>query len=319
MQAHYLTNHPNKIALITETQVHPMALDSDSPPPLMSVKSPIEPIALHADSRVAFDCHPGVPCFNACCRNIDITLTPYDIVRLKRRLNMKSRVFVAEYTIPFEMDHHSMPGLKLATKPGTAECVFLKESGCSVYSDRPTTCRYYALGNMGVKPKNETAVKEVYFIIKETHCKGHEQPRTRTVREYRKDQGIEEYDNANHQWRDLILKKRSSGPTVGRPSQRSMQLFDMCSYDLDSMREFIQSPGFRQLFALDDEHIQLLVNDEDELLQFSMRFLQQTLFGEQTIPLREGGRERRIEARKKAWTERRQADIQRHREQSEPQ
>ena len=59
------------------------------------------------------------------------------------------------------------------------------------------------------------------------------------------------YDEMNREWRDIILKKRSSGPTVGKPSQRSMQLFDMCSYDMDSFREFIQTQGFQTMFDLD--------------------------------------------------------------------
>ena len=59
------------------------------------------------------------------------------------------------YTIPFEMDAHGMPGLKLCAKPGTTECVFLTERGCSVYTDRPVSCRYYALGSIGVRRNDE--------------------------------------------------------------------------------------------------------------------------------------------------------------------
>jgi hypothetical protein len=51
-------------------------------------------------------------------------LTPYDIVRLKQRLGLTADDFVARYTLPFEMDFHGLPGLKMATKPGTRECVF---------------------------------------------------------------------------------------------------------------------------------------------------------------------------------------------------
>lgn len=262
------------------------------------VRSPVEPVELRADSEFQFDCHPGVSCFNACCRNIDITLLPYDIARLKRRAGLTSSQWVARYTLPFPMDAHGMPGLKMATKPGGAECVFLRESGCSVYADRPSACRYYALGSMGVRAAGAAAVEDLYFVVKEPHCKGHAEPRTTTVAEYRREQGLEKYDEMNREWRDIVLKKRSSGPTVGKPSDRSLQLFDMCSYDLDSFRDFIAADDFAEVFDLPPAEKTELLTDEDKLLLFAARFLKQVLFGEMTIPVKPNARTARLQRRK---------------------
>jgi len=270
-------------------------------------ESPVQPHQLRLDDTFQFHCHPGISCFNACCKSIDIQLVPYDIVRLKRRLDMDSKEFVARYTVPFEMDHHGMPGLKLLTKQGSTECVFLTEAGCSVYEDRPTACRYYALGSMGVRKKESAQVEDVYFVVKEDHCKGHFEPKTQTVREYRREQGVDVYDEMNREWRDIIIKKRSSGPTIGQPTARSFQLFDMCSYDMDSFRAFIQSPGFQDVFALDQETVDDVLSDEDKLLQFSFRFLKQVLFGEQSIPMKADAREERL-AKAKERLERRQKE-----------
>ena len=277
----------------------------------------MEPLELSLDSRFRFRCHKAIACFNACCKNIDITLTPYDIVCLKRRRGLNSKEFVARYTIPFEMDAHGMPGLKLATKRESAECVFLGAEGCSVYSDRPAACRYYALGNMGVRKKDSVEVDEVYFVVKEPHCLGHAEAYTQSVAEYRHEQGLESYDRHNRAWRDVVLKKRSTGPTVGKPSQRSLQLFDMCSYDMDSFREFIHTPGFREVFAIDDAEIEKLDGDEDQLLAFSMRFLKQVLFGEVSIPLKEDARENRTARRRAAWERRRTEEARSYREAEE--
>lgn len=277
-------------------------------------QSPVQPTELALDSEIQFDCHRGIACFNECCRNIDIQLTPYDILRLKRCLALDSREFVARYTLPFEMDFHSMPGLKMATKPGTTECVFLSEEGCSVYQDRPAACRYYALGAMGVRKKEEPQVTELYFLVKEAHCLGHDEPVTRTVGEYRKAQGVDTYDEMNRDWRDLIIKKRSSGPTIGMPSQRSMQLFDMCSYDLDSFGEFIQSKGFRNIFDLDEADLAELLGDDEKLLRFSIRFLKQVLFGERSIPVKAGARAQRVQQRREIWNQRREREVARSRE-----
>lgn len=262
--------------------------------------SPVQPVELTLDDEIQFDCHKGIACFNACCKNIDIQITPYDILRLKRRLGMDSSEFVARYTTPFAMDFHHMPGLKMNTKPGTSECVFLTEEGCSVYEDRPAACRYYALGSMGVRKKDSANVEDIFFIVKEDHCLGHTEPRTLTVRQYREEQGVDKYDEHNRAWRDVILKKRSSGPTVGAPSERSLQLFDMCSYDMDSFREFIQTEGFAEVFDLDDQTGKNLLDNEEQLLQFAFRFLKQVLFGEVTIPVKEDAKDKRIARRREA-------------------
>lgn len=281
--------------------------------------SPVQPQELSLDGEFQFDCHPGITCFNQCCKKSDIQLLPYDILKLKRRKGMTSGEFVSRYTLPFEMDHHGMPGLKLGSKQGSSECVFLTEGGCSVYQDRPTACRYYALGNMGVHKEGSSNVENVYFAVKEAHCQGHKEPKKQTVREYRKAQGIENYDFMNEEWRDIVLKKRSSGPTVGAPSERSLQLFDMCSYDMDSFKGFIQTPGFRDVFDLGDDEIDTLCEDEDKRLQFSLRFLKQVLYGENTIPIKQGARERRAADRKNVWKDRREKEISQHREDLESQ
>lgn len=275
-------------------------------------RSPVQPTELTLDSTVQFDCHPGVSCFNACCKNIDITLTPYDILRLKKRLGLTSQELVARFTTPFEMDHHGMPGLKLLTKPGKSACVFLRESGCSVYEDRPAACRYYALGSMGMRKKDAAAVEDLYFLVKEAHCRGHEEPKTLTVRQYRREQGIEPYDEMNRAWRDIIIKKRSSGPTIGTPSERSFQLFDMCSYDLDSFREFIQSPGFQSLFEVDPQTLQQLKTNDEALLRFAMAFLKQVLFGEKSISMKADGREKRLAERREVYEQRRRMAVESH-------
>ena len=280
-------------------------------------ENPVQPRELTLESRFQFRCHNNIACFNACCQSIDITLTPYDILRLKRRLRISSKEFVARYTVPFEMDAHGMPGLKMVTKPGTGECVFLGAEGCTVYEDRPAACRYYALGNMGVRKKDSAEVEDVYFIVKESHCLGHDEDQTQSVAEYRRDQGIDAYDDMNREWRDIVLKKRSSGPTIGKPSERSLQLFDMCSYDMDSFREFIAGDGFRDMFDIDDHERRRLDGDEDALLKFSLRFLKQVLFGEVTIAVKDDARKQRISQRREVWERRRAEEVARRRESEE--
>ncbi len=51
--------------------------------------TPIMPVKLSLDDTIQFNCHKGIACFNKCCQQIDLTLAPYDIVRLKNRLGIE--------------------------------------------------------------------------------------------------------------------------------------------------------------------------------------------------------------------------------------
>jgi len=109
---------------------------------------------------------------------------------------------------------------------------------------------------------------------------------------------VEEYDEANHDWYRIILKKRSSGPTVGRPTPQSYHLFFMASYDMDKFREFITESKFRQYYLLEDDYFEKLIRDDVELMKFGFRLLLQVLYGEQSIPLVDGALDKRLEERR---------------------
>ena len=56
--------------------------------------SPVVPVKLGLDDTIQFRCHKGIACFNKCCENINIMLTPYDILRLKTALGSRRRSFL---------------------------------------------------------------------------------------------------------------------------------------------------------------------------------------------------------------------------------
>ena len=179
----------------------------------------------------------------------------------------------------------------------------MTDEGCGVYEDRPTACRYYPVALLSMRKQNEFTEREAYAMVQEDHCKGHFEPRTLTINEYRKEQGVEEYDELTSGWRQLILKKKSAGPTIGTPSKRSLQLFFVACYDLDRFREFVTSPGFHDVSLLDDALKQPIANDDVVLMKFAFRFLRQILFGEVSIDTKDDAVDIRL-ARKKEREER---------------
>lgn len=273
-------------------------------------KSPVVPNKLGGADKIKFNCYKGISCFNACCKQADITLTPYDIVRLKTRLGISSGEFIKKYTVPFEMDGHGTPGIKLRTEDQQPVCLFLEgDNGCGVYEDRPSACRYYPMGLMSMLNAQTRNDEQHYFIVEESHCNGHKEDREITVANYRKEQKVEDYDELNRDWYRLILKKRSAGPAIGKPSPMSFQLFFMCSYDVDRFREFLNSKNFRTVYAVDDETYALLNKDDVELMGFGFRLLHQVLFGENTIDMVDGAFEERMNVRGPMLAARREMEI----------
>jgi hypothetical protein len=258
--------------------------------------SPVEPVQLAPGDTFRFRCRKGIACFNQCCENIDILLTPWDLVRMARRFGITTREAIDRYTVDFPMDGQGMPGLKLARKPGSAACVHLTPEGCGIYPDRPAACRYYALGTVAMRRKDSSTFEDTYFVVKEPHCLGHEEPHEQTIAEYRREQGIEPYDEANRAWREIVLKKRSSGPTVGKPPARSFELFFLASYDLDGFRAFALSERFASVFEVEAQTRERIAADDRACLDFAMRFLRQALFGEKTIETKPGAAESRLPA-----------------------
>lgn len=141
------------------------------------IKSAVRPVRMGLDDKFQFHCHPGVACFNACCKSIDITLTPYDILHLKHRLGVSSTEFLVRHTTRFDMDAHGVPGVKLDHKPNSKVCQFLTEEGCGVYEARPSACRDYALGTVSMRRKGAANEEDFHFVVKEDHCLGHTSPR----------------------------------------------------------------------------------------------------------------------------------------------
>ena len=279
-----------------------------SQPDIPFPNSPVVPTMVAETHVIEFSCHKGIGCWNSCCSNIDISLTPYDVLRMKTRLGITSTEFLKDYTVPYEMEKDGIAGIKFRPIEGGSACRFMKPEGCDIYTDRPTACRYYPVALLSMRKQDEYVDRDSYAIVKEDHCKGHYEKRPVTIADYRKEQGLVEYDDLARGWRQLVLKKKSSGPTIGKPTLRSRQLFFMACYDIDRFREFVFAESFNKLFELKPEERESFATDDAALLQFAFRFLRQVMFGEESIALNaEAAQERLVKVQEKRLIEEREA------------
>jgi len=234
----------------------------------------VEPRKLTKESRFRFRCHPGVPCFTECCGKTTIILTPYDILRLKNRLNLKAADFLAKYT---RMEFHDKSGLPMVIMDMPRfenRCPFVRPvTGCTVYSDRPATCRYYPIGQGTLI--TEEGLDEFYFYVREEHCRGYEEDAEWTVATWRADQGVEKYDEMNREWKTMMLRRRADGGPV--TDDRGNRLFAMVLYDLDQFRNFVFKSRFLQIFQVEEEVLEKIWDDDEDLLKFGYRYVRMAL------------------------------------------
>jgi uncharacterized protein len=238
----------------------------------------IEPVRLSPESRFKFKCHKDVKCFTQCCRGINIILTPYDIIRLKNRLNLNSAEFLAIYTKPEILEKTDLPMVTLKLLDDEQQsCPFVRDDGCLVYNDRPTTCRYYPIGVASLSHKEDSDGSEFYFFVHEPHCRGFEENAEWSVHQWRKDQGVDIHDEINAGWTDLVVRKRSFPKNV-QLTQKAKDMFFMASYNIDNFKNFVFKSSFLNRYDIDPEMIKKIQENEIELLKFALNWLKSILF-----------------------------------------
>lgn len=242
---------------------------------------------LTKDSEFTFRCHKGVPCFNECCGDVNIFLTPYDIVRLKNKLGITSAEFLKKYTlVPFD-ENLMYPVILLKMNDDEKKtCPFVGKDGCGVYADRPWACRMYPLGMASPRDDAGNTDKEFYFLLKEPICKGFEENKKQTVGDWLESEGIEEYNLMGQDFKELTLHPFFSDKKNLSPQK--IEMFFTSCYDIDKFRDFLFGSSFFDKFEIEDTAKDKIREDDVELLKFGHRWLRFALFGEKTLTVKKG-------------------------------
>ncbi len=233
-----------------------------------------------------FACQPGIACFNRCCADVNIFLSPYDVLRMKKRLGMSSSDFLRQYTLLPVQKGMKTPAVLLRMNDDEAKsCPFVRDGGCSIYTDRPWPCRMYPLGLASQKDTPDGWRGErFYFLLQEEGCRGYRESQEWTVRRWLEEQGIDEYDEWGEPYKELTLHKFfEEGGTLS--PQKLQMLFTAC-YDLDAFRQFVLESSLLDRFEVDEDFVEHMRYDDENLLRFAFLWLRFSLFGEQTMKVK---------------------------------
>lgn len=223
-----------------------------------------DPNRLNLGSRIRFVCRPGVKCFNTCCRDVNIFLTPNDVYRLKQRLNMTSTEFLEKYTLMFISKATGLPVVLLKMRDDNKECHFLTPKGCSVYSDRPWSCRMYPFS---LNPEDET-----YSIIADQEtCLGFKEDQEWYLEDWLADQGVLYQREIDRLFNDALGRLEFPKDKILN-SQISRMVY-MAAYDLDTFRRFVFESRFLKIFNIAPPIIEKVKTDDEELARLAFLWL----------------------------------------------
>jgi len=235
-------------------------------------------IPLAREDRFQFACGPEVGCFNACCRDLNQFLTPYDIYRLKSRLKLSSGDFLRRYTNEHMGPQTGLPVVSLKAVPeDDLRCPFVTDTGCQVYEDRPSSCRTYPLARAIARSWETGEITEHFALMCEDHCRGRQQPRSQTVGEWIEDQALEDYHRFNDMLMDIISLKNHSHPAP--LDLREQRMFHLALYDLDGFRRHLITHGFSEGHALKARAQAASEGSDLALLEFAHAWVKWALFG----------------------------------------
>jgi len=240
---------------------------------------------LTKDSEFKFSCYRNISCFNKCCSDVNIFLTPYDVIRLKNNLKISSQEFLDKYTfLPIdENQNHPVIMLRL-NQDEEKTCQLVGPEGCTVYEDRPWSCRMFPLGVASPKEMNGSTEEDFYFIIEEPVCKGYFEPTKWTVKDWIRDQKVEEFDEMGKLFKEISLHDYfQKGKKLDPPK---LEMFYTVCYNIDKFREFVFESTFLKRFDIPDDVIKKIKVDDNELLKFGFQWLKYCLFGEKTMKVK---------------------------------
>lgn len=227
-----------------------------------------------------FRCHSGLSCFNRCCRNLNLFLDPYDVVRLKTCLALDSDQFLDRYVdVVLRPGLHFPEVLLRMADNADATCPFLTDAGCTVYPDRPGTCRAFPMEHGAYFDAATDTLTPLHFLRPPEFCEGESAPDELTVADWIADQGAEPYQEMTHTWGRLKARFRDNPWGAEGPDGRGAKMAFMAAYNVDRFREFVFGSSFLKRHKVKPDLKKRLRIDDVALLRFGMEWIGYFAFG----------------------------------------
>jgi len=228
----------------------------------------------------SFRCHAGLACFNLCCRNLNLFLYPYDVVRLKNRLNISSDMFLDKYVDIVLRPSSFFPEVLLSMADNKEKtCPFLGRSGCRIYPDRPDTCRTFPIEQGALFDALRKKMVPINFFRPPDFCLGRHENKTWTVKTWSLDQDAAIYNKMTFLWAEVKgLFQVDPWGGQGPDNPRAKMVF-MASYNLDKFRDFVFNSSFLKRYYLKPALRKKIKTDDTQLMKFGFEWIKLLTWG----------------------------------------
>jgi Fe-S-cluster containining protein len=229
------------------------------------------PKAVGLEDTFHFSCNPGINCFTQCCQDVNILLTPYDIVQMKNRLGISSTEFLEKYTKRLLAPSTSLPAVQFKMdEENEKKCYFVGEKGCGLYEQRPWSCRMYPLDH---SDEADTFAP----MVDSTRCLGLEDKTVWKLRDWLQNQGLEPYNDWNQRFAELTEDEKVTSWRKGYPG--GVDIFYLACYDLDHFREQVFKKKLFEMVEEPSVDQDKLKTDDLALLEFAFIWLKRVAEG----------------------------------------
>ncbi|SMC24560.1 hypothetical protein SAMN02746041_02042 [Desulfacinum hydrothermale DSM 13146] len=217
---------------------------------------------LKADDPFQFACHHDLPCFTQCCRDVNIYLTPYDVLRLRKALGLGSTEFLQRHTRHFLAKITHIPVVQLAMDEQTLRCHFVGDAGCTVYDHRPWACRMFPLD---LADRDD----EYSLLAGKERCFGLREGARWTVAQWLETQEVEPYVVMERAFQALMPPNFQPG----QPLEPGLGKLLFLAYDLDRFAAMVDDPKWTRLYQIDPERLQRAREDDEEMLRLAFHYI----------------------------------------------
>ena len=243
---------------------------------------------LAADESFDFTCHRALACFNRCCRNLNLYLYPYDVLRLTRRLGIGAERFIDGHVDVVLRPGHHFPDVLLRMADGEDHpCPFVSDAGCGVYGDRPFTCRSFPMEKGLLASERGGATGEaVYWLRPPEFCLGPGQPQATTARAWFQESGTRVYDRWTDRWARIQQRFTEDPWGPEGPEGRRAKMAFMAAYNLEGLHRFVFESSFLKRFKVDPDRLRRIRRDDEALLDLGLEWIGLFLWGVQSRMIR---------------------------------
>ena len=166
----------------------------------------IEALTVGLDDTFKFHC---TKCGKCCINRDDIMLSPMDIFKISKELNISPHAFFYKYCTSIIGAYSRVPIVMLRPVGKNRRCPLLKNNQCAVHNVKPAVCGMFPLGRyIAISPDgyNKLGItsSEVKYLLQPIECG--DDSETHTVREWLSGFDISLEDAAFIRWHQTVAE-----------------------------------------------------------------------------------------------------------------